>query len=169
MCVCFLWSLSRCLGATLLIRQAEEKLSVFLLHRLQPLLRSCKQVPKRQSVKIGDKPTDAAPSLYLFQRGGVGFRPHAASTSAARKPLFLRQFVGVQMNVISLIGLNANENCVCPSYHACWHVACAAGLHHLPECLRQIHTHTNTHAYKGRQRLKKEKGPAASSLMFNSE
>lgn len=38
LCVCFLWSLSRCLSETLLIRQAEEKQGVFLLHRLQRLL-----------------------------------------------------------------------------------------------------------------------------------
>lgn len=49
-CACFLWSPSRCLGATLLIRQAEEKLSVFLLRRLQPLLHSCEQVPKLEDL-----------------------------------------------------------------------------------------------------------------------
>lgn len=45
-CVCFLWSPSRCLNATLLIRQAEEKLGVFLLQWLQSLFHSCEQVPK---------------------------------------------------------------------------------------------------------------------------
>lgn len=44
--VCFLWSPSRCLNATLLIRQAEEKLGVFLLQWLQSLFHSCEQVPK---------------------------------------------------------------------------------------------------------------------------
>lgn len=52
--VCFFWSPSRCLSDALLIGQAEEKLSVFLLHRLQPLLLSCKQVPKMQSEKTAD-------------------------------------------------------------------------------------------------------------------
>ncbi len=65
MCVCFLWSPSRCLSATLLIRQAEEKLSVFLLHQLQPLLLSCKQVPKTQNAKTSDKLTDTAWSLHF--------------------------------------------------------------------------------------------------------
>ena len=44
-CVCSSGALPGAFGA-LLIRQAEEKLCVFLLHQLQPLLRSCEQLPK---------------------------------------------------------------------------------------------------------------------------
>lgn len=66
-CVCFLWRPSRCLSATLLVRQAEEKLSVFLLHRLQPLPHSCKQVPKMQSAETLDKLPDNGPVLILVR------------------------------------------------------------------------------------------------------
>lgn len=79
-CVCvresecvFLWSPSRCLDATPLIRQAEEKLGVFLLHRTQPLLRSCEQVPKPPRPEINS--VLFATSRGYFVARGDGFQP----------------------------------------------------------------------------------------------
>lgn len=61
-CVCvFPLGLLPGVSVTLLIRQAEEKLSVFLLNQLQPLLRSWKQVPKMRA-KAFNKLSDRARS-----------------------------------------------------------------------------------------------------------
>lgn len=178
MYVCFLWRPSRCLCATLLIRQAEEKLGVFPSHWLKPPppLRSCKQVPKRQRAKSYDELT-ATPcsshSVGRFTTYLVQFflclltefrlkEKHLKKTNIQRK--FFSQVLTFKHETV---------NCVRPYYYACWHAVYAAGLRHLPQCLRQTDTRTqtpaHTHSCKGRQRLKKETGPAASSLMFNSE